>query len=354
MNVDGIRKTIHQVNQIAYRPKLLSKIASGYFNTLVRGKSVLRVCEFSINWACQSKCEFCYAAKFRKPGQELLSYEEICDTWEQAKKLGAFSAILFGGEPLLHPRFLDIVAAMEPRKHLITFTTNAIALDEPLVKELKRLGVFLINLSLNSMDPAVNDGLRGYSGHFDKAMQAIEMCDKHKMQVYLPVATARPYWKETLEIVDFAMARDLGVTINLMSPMGRSEGASEELFDEDFWHDLRTLYNRHPKLRSDYDVNLNPKVCCPAGHEKVHVAPFGDVTGCSMNPVSFGNVRQNSLQEIVTKMRGFKYFAKREPHCLVAVNKDFIGNYMDYAVNFPSSPYRVEENPHYPADALLN
>ena len=94
-------------------------------------------------------------------------------------------------------------------------------------------------------------------------------------------------------------------------------------------------------------MNLDLRVGCPAGFEKIHVAPYGDVTGCSMNPVSFGNVRQMPLSRIVEKMRRFHHFAKRHPSCIVALDREYIEDFMDYAVNFTSSPYPVEMNPNY-------
>ncbi|HBF34543.1 TPA: hypothetical protein DDW35_08260 [Candidatus Sumerlaeota bacterium] len=313
-------------------------------------KPTLRICEFSITPECQSNCEFCYASKFYREGQPLLSLDEIRNTWKQAKALGAFSSVVFGGEPLLHPQFFDIIRILEPKKHIVTITTNAISLTEELVVNLKREGVFLINFSLNSLDPAENDKLRGFQGHFDKVMQGIEICKRHGMDVFLPVATAKSRFQETLDIVKFAREKGVGVTVNLMCAMGRAEGQHEELFDEEFWVKLRALYNANPDLRSDYDVNLDLKVGCPAGFEKIHIAPYGDVTGCSMNPVSFGNVREEPLAKIVERMRHFHHFSKRHPSCIVAVDKDFITDYMDFGARYSTLPYPVRENPKYIED----
>ena len=202
MKIDGLRKTLHQINKIRYRPALVGNIAKAYFRRHVLRRPCLRVCEFSITPVCQSRCEFCYASKFACPGQTLLSVDEIRDIWRQARELGAFSSVVFGGEPLLHPGFLEIIELLEPRKHVITFTTNAIAMTEELVRELKRLGVFLVNISINSVDPDINDRLRGYPGHLEKAMQAMEWCKKHGLDVFLPIATAKPYWQETLALVN--------------------------------------------------------------------------------------------------------------------------------------------------------
>jgi MoaA/NifB/PqqE/SkfB family radical SAM enzyme len=350
MKFDGLRKAIHQVDKIRYRPTLMAKIARAYFRVLVLRRPNLRVCEFSITPDCQSKCVFCYASKFHKKGETLLRLDEIRSTWNQAKQMGAFSANLLGGEPLLHPQFLDIIRILEPRKHIITFTTNAIGLTEDIVQEVKDLGVFLIYISLNSLDPELNDELRGYKGHYNHVMEAIQLCKKHKIDVFLPVATSKPLLQETQRIVEYAKRIDAGVVVNLMCAMGRTEGERHSLFDEVFWTEYRALVDANSHLRADFDVNLNLEIGCPAGFEKIHITPYGEVTGCSMNPVSFGTIREQPLEAIVEKMREFYHFAKRSPHCLVSIDGTYIDDYMNYAMNFESIPYRVEDNPCYQRD----
>jgi MoaA/NifB/PqqE/SkfB family radical SAM enzyme len=351
VNTASIKKLLHQVGKISYRPVLCAKLARGFFRTLVLRKPTLRVVEFSITAECQSKCTYCYAAKFRKEDDTLLSLAEIKYTWEQAKRMGAVSAMVFGGEPLMHPQFLEILEVLQPRQHLIGITTNAILLTEPIVIEMKRLGVSLVDVSLNALDPALNDRLRGYDGHFEKAMSAISLCKKHGIEVGIPIATYKKYLKETHALVDFATQNGVTATILLMCGMGRNEGKHEEMFDQAFWDELQKLYEANPTLRGDYNHNFNLKTGCPAGFEKIHVGPYGDVTGCSMNPVSFGNVRTTALEDIVSKMRHFRHFAKRASNCIIAVDDEYIKTYMDYAARYASTPYPVELNPQYVQDS---
>lgn len=350
MDIAGIRKASHQIDKIRCRPGLIARITQGYFRTQVLRQTRLRICEFSITPDCQSECIFCYASKFRKEGENLLSTEEIAATWDQAKKMGAFSAILLGGEPLLHPEFMDIIRILEPRKHIITFATNAIALTEDLVRELKDMGVFLIYLSFNSLNAEVNDELRGHKGHYDCVMNAIEICQRYGIDICFPVATSKPNLQDTYEIVRYAKQIHASVTVNLMCAMGRTEGELDTLFDEEFWQEFRQMVNSNPHMRADYDVNLSLRIGCPAGYEKIHISPYGEVTGCSMQPNSFGSIREEPLEQIVQRMRRFHHFAKRAPHCLVAVDLDYIKDYMNFSVNYTSIPYPVEKNPHYERD----
>jgi MoaA/NifB/PqqE/SkfB family radical SAM enzyme len=48
------------------------------------------------------------------------------------------------------------VEILEPRHNIVTFATNSIRLTEELVRELARMGVFTVQISVNSLDAAVN------------------------------------------------------------------------------------------------------------------------------------------------------------------------------------------------------
>lgn len=342
MGMEGIRKAIHQVNKVPLRPRLLAKVARGYFKTLVLRQSVLRVLEISINTACQSRCGYCYAETFKQPRGQQLTVAEIRALWQQAERMGAFCSLVLGGEPTLRKDFLDVIAALEPRKNLVTFTTNSISLTEAMVRELKRLGVFLVNISLDSPDPATNDRRRGYEGHFDAAMRAIEWCRVHGLAVTVPIVTSKSYFPQTLEMIDFVKRQGLVANLNLLTLSGRARADRADQFDAAFWDQLRALYASDASLRSDFNVNLSLKVECPAGFEKVHVAPYGDVTGCSLMSVSFGNVREEPLADIVGRMRQFPHFKKRPDRCLIAVDDQFIDDYQAVASSSAVTPVRVE------------
>lgn len=66
--------------------------------------------------------------------------------------------------------------------------------------------------------------------------------------------------------------------------------------------------------------------------------------------MSFGSLREKPLAEIVERMRGFRHFEKRAPSCIMALDKRFIEDYVDFSADPVSTPYPVERNPCYQAD----
>jgi hypothetical protein len=66
--------------------------------------------------------------------------------------------------------------------------------------------------------------------------------------------------------------------------------------------------------------------------------------------MSFGSLRDESLEHVVGRMREFKHFKKRPKHCIVALDEAFISDYVDPAVAEQSTPYPIEINPCYERD----
>jgi MoaA/NifB/PqqE/SkfB family radical SAM enzyme len=280
----------------------------------------------------------------------MLDVEEIRDIWRQSSKMGAFGSLILGGEPTLHPAFLDIVAALEPKKNMVTIATNCITMTEEMIIELKRLGIFLLYVSINSTDVETNDMIRGYEGHHAHVMRVIDSCKRHGIDVVLPITTSKELLSETMMLLAFAKQHGMTASVGLLAPTGRQEGRKEELFDESFWAQLRKLYDDNPGLRGDWDTNFTLKVGCPAGYEKIHVSPYGHVTGCAIQPMSFGSLRDERLEDVVARMRAFKHFRKRSSHCIVALDEEFIGDYVDPSMGELSTPYPIENNSCYAGD----
>lgn len=70
-------------------------------------------------------------------------------------------AFLMGaGEPLLHPRFIDIVKMMKSYNIHITFSTNGMLLDSSLAREFVALGVDYVTFSLDGATAATYNSIR--------------------------------------------------------------------------------------------------------------------------------------------------------------------------------------------------
>ena len=125
-------------------------------NALVDGFGrVHRDLRVSLTDRCNLRCTYCMPPDFAAwlPGDHLLSTAELITVLDVATSLGIDQVRLTGGEPLLRPDIVEIVAAIGrlPRAPRITLTTNGIRLAE-LAGPLRAAGLERVNISLDTLD----------------------------------------------------------------------------------------------------------------------------------------------------------------------------------------------------------
>lgn len=118
---------------------------------------VARDLRVSLTDKCNLRCTYCMPAEGLPwlAGPELLTDEEIVRLIRVAvQRLGVTEVRFTGGEPLIRPGLVGIVAAvaaLEPRPRL-SLTTNGIGLDRA-APALRTAGLDRVNVSLDTLDP---------------------------------------------------------------------------------------------------------------------------------------------------------------------------------------------------------
>lgn len=79
----------------------------------------------TINRACNLRCVWCYA-KMTDYGNNTMTLKTVRKSVDLLKSLGVDSAILIGGEPTIHPNFLEIVKTIKSAGLNAFLVTNAI------------------------------------------------------------------------------------------------------------------------------------------------------------------------------------------------------------------------------------
>ncbi len=134
---------------------------------------------FHITDRCQLNCDHC----LRDPGLKALDLEVdlIADILDQAKDLYNISHVaLTGGEPTLHPGFIEIIDAIVDRHMTWHVVTNAhdfqrtIASLDARPSRLDALTAF--NFSLDGATEEIHDGIRE-EGSFRNLMRAVTLCE---------------------------------------------------------------------------------------------------------------------------------------------------------------------------------
>jgi len=120
-----------------------------------RGHRDMRV---SLTDRCNLRCTYCMPHDFAAwlPSKDLLSTDELIEIIEVAVSQGIDEIRLTGGEPMLRPDIVEIVARISSIKDdpKLSMTTNGLVLAK-LAKPLVDAGLRRINISLDTLDREV-------------------------------------------------------------------------------------------------------------------------------------------------------------------------------------------------------
>ncbi len=191
------------------------------------GRSIdyLRV---SVTDRCDLRCVYCMPERQTfLPKAEVLSLEELDRLCSAFIALGTRKLRLTGGEPLVRKGILELIERLS--RHLqtgaldeLTLTTNGTQLTEH-ARDLARLGVRRLNVSLDSLDPVTFRKItRG--GDLNKVLGGIAAAQDAGMKVKInTVALKHDNAHDLPAIIDWAHGRDLDITLIETMPMGQVE-----------------------------------------------------------------------------------------------------------------------------------
>ncbi len=185
-----------------------------------------------------------------EPLDDQLTPAELERVIRVAAKLGVERVRLTGGEPLLRPDLVEIAERVGaiPGIRDLSITTNGVFLAG-LAARLRRAGVNRVNVSLDSLDPAVFKIITGRDRHHD-VLAGIEAAVTAGMApVKLNIVALRGV--NGNELLDFlTFARETGVFLRFIEemPMGTAEA----------WRPDRYLSCQEIKQRIEEVVALEP------------------------------------------------------------------------------------------------
>lgn len=132
-----------------------------------------------ITGKCNYNCLHCFNAADNAPIMTEWSYEEILDLLDQARDCGVNAFTITGGEPMLHPNFMDIFREIYKRgMYVEELNTNGYFITQKILDEIKATGFKpLIKISFDGI--GCHDWIRNFKGAEKKTIDAMELCIKN-------------------------------------------------------------------------------------------------------------------------------------------------------------------------------
>ncbi|NQT49986.1 radical SAM protein [Candidatus Kuenenbacteria bacterium] len=320
----SLNKILSYSKLLRQKPLVAKRIIGGVVRSKILKQKPLRNIEIQITPDCNSKCVMCFSSRLKCTDKPMISPAEIKTFWNDCLEMGALCAVITGGEPFMRPDLFEIIAALQPKKTLIGFLTNCLTVTEENIRQLKESMVDYLQVSLDGLSAEENDKIRGIDGHFDKVMKVIEYAKKYKIMTSVSFTITHQNIHRLDDICKFAKENDLFLNPTPAVPVGNWKDSESVMLHDEDWKHLDKLIKKYPQMRLCFSLNYEGKSQYPAGREKFCLSPYGDVMGCSLNHVSFGNLRNENLKSIWNKMTSFSHFQTDYKYCRPAGEKKYI------------------------------
>ena len=311
------------------KPRVYEKVMN-FEEKVKRGESIA-IIQFQYDYTCNLRCQHCSVKRFQgKKEGRTFTLDDVRDFCRQADELGLANFVITGGEPLVFPDFDKLVEAIDPSRFYIVSDSNGWLLDDEKARHLKSIGVDKIQLSLDSLDAQEHDDFRRRAGSHERAMRAIDACQKAGLNIILStvVTHQRIHSEEFIEYLEFAKSKGVGTFVTYAKPVGSWEGKFDMLVtkeDMDYMRNvLEKKYDVFTHLTPSYGLDLG----CIAMKRMISVTKYGDVMPCPYIHVSIGYVFEEPLKDIIDRGMNIKWFGKHVNTCLIAESRPFIDKYI--------------------------
>lgn len=146
---------------------------------LPEGVPPLRAFYLYLSNSCNLACRHCWITprfiKNRPGSGDVIDVRALQSAIVEAKPLGLSTVKLTGGEPLLHPRFREIVDLVSQNELNMVMETNGTLLTAELASYLKNETTMkFVSVSVDSAVASKHDTFRGVNGAFDAVLRGLD------------------------------------------------------------------------------------------------------------------------------------------------------------------------------------
>lgn len=279
---------------------------------------------WEISLKCNLRCLHCGSTAGKARNDEL-STDEALRLCDDLKDIGCQGVALMGGEPLLRPDWMNIAERVHDLGMELSLITNGFSVTEENLQLIVKQQPDSVAVSVDGGHANVHDKIRGVSGSFEKAQNAVDRFLDQGLPTSVITTVSKLNLKELPAIRDWLLGKGVAWQIQMAMPFGRL--TQEHVLSKEEFYALALFVassqKRYPKKQlmvagahdmgyySHHlpDVQINPWQGCQAGIVTLGIQSNGNIIGCLAlyDPFVEGNIRQRSLQDMWYDEHSFAY-----------------------------------------------
>jgi len=170
-------------------------------------------CDLILLENCMLRCRMCSMWQCRNDVNHVPAYyyQSFIDSLYNYFGSHDMQMQFVGGEPLLKPGIIDLIADASCKGFFTSMTTNGFLLNRKKAYQLIETKMSSIALSLDSLRPEVHDFLRGRKGLFKRVMKALKFLMRYRypeQSVCIVVTIMEPNLDDLIPLADWAQSID--------------------------------------------------------------------------------------------------------------------------------------------------
>jgi len=139
---------------------------------------------------CNLSCAHCYAAAAGRPDPDELTGDEAAEMIDDLAQFGSPVLLFSGGEPLMRPDLLELIAHAKAAGLRAVVSTNGTLITREYADRFAEAGLSYAGVSLDGLQE-VHDEFRGVEGCFQQALEGIRNCRAAGVKVGLRLTLNR-------------------------------------------------------------------------------------------------------------------------------------------------------------------
>lgn len=267
---------------------------------------------FELTYRCSESCIHCYNEgsthfdiDINKRGERNeLTIEEYKRVIDEFKEMGMFKVCLTGGDPFSKSSIWDILSYLYEKEIAVDIYTNGLALEKH-VDKLLSLYPRIVGLSVYSAIPSVHDKITRTPGSLGRTLSVMEQLSINGVPLQLKCCVFNTNFESYTTVYDLArkFCALPQIEINIRNTVDGNNYASLKLrlSDEQYKvlfsdpHVYPTITKETLDHLSERDYSKN---VCKSGVCSCTLTPEGKIIPCPAFHMTFGNVRDSSLNDI--------------------------------------------------------
>ncbi len=266
-----------------------------------------------LTYNCSEKCIHCYNAgatrndcEASKRNRDELNFEDYKRIIDELYDLGTYKVCITGGDPFSKPIVWDIIDYLYRKNIAFDIFTNGQSITDKVDKLINYYPRF-IGLSVYSGNPEIHDRITRTKGSFFKTLSVAEHLSRYGIPMSFKCVVFKTNIKSYHTVKE--LARKYGAVLQLeMNLCNGVDGDTSitnhlrlpkdvlEVLLRDPDGPMYKDMNRDNSGREAKPLSAHP---CKAGFGNLNISPDGMVTPCCTFPLSMGNVKTQSLKEIL-------------------------------------------------------